>query len=182
VVGVTALPSGDEFAARAETLQEAVADGLKAEAEWTATVGVGSAREALSDLRESYSEARRAIAIGRAVPGLEKLVRWDSLGAYRTLARLRYPGDGVAVPLPEPLERLLNCADAATLVPTLEEYLEHAGDARAAAAELYIHKSSLYQRLHRIEEIAQVDLSSGDDRLDLHMGLRLWRMGDGSIP
>jgi DNA-binding PucR family transcriptional regulator len=62
------------------------------------------------------------------------------------------------------------------LVETLGTYLEHAGDAKATAAALNVHRTSLYYRLHRIEELAGVDLSSGEDRLMCHMALRLARL------
>ena len=39
-----------------------------------------------------------------------------------------------------------------------------------------IHRSSLYNRLRRIEDVAGVDLRSGDARLELHLGLRLRRL------
>jgi DNA-binding PucR family transcriptional regulator len=64
---------------------------------------------------------------------------------------------------------------------TLETYLEYAGDATRSAAALFLHRSSFYSRLHRIEGLAGVDLKSGADRLELHLGLRLWRMGGGGI-
>jgi DNA-binding PucR family transcriptional regulator len=80
------------------------------------------------------------------------------------------------------MQRLLDSGDAAVLVPTLECYLDLGGDARAAAEALFVHRSSLYGRLHRIEEVARVDLGSGEDRLELHLGLRLWRLGGGHLP
>ncbi|MEO3876485.1 helix-turn-helix domain-containing protein [Nonomuraea sp. B12E4] len=52
----------------------------------------------------------------------------------------------------------------------------NAGDVKRTAASLCIHRASLYYRLRRIEEIASVDLSSGDDRLALHLGLKVARL------
>jgi DNA-binding PucR family transcriptional regulator len=72
--------------------------------------------------------------------------------------------------------QLLVSPEATTLVGTLETYLDHAGDAQAAASALFVHRSTLYNRLHRIEELTGIDLRAGDDRLELHLGLRIWRM------
>ena len=138
-------------------------------------VGVGEPRTTLADAHRSYREARFAAALADAVPSLGPLVAWASLGAYRTIALLldaAPPADAI----PASVQHLLACADADVLVPTLEAYLEHGGDARASSAALYVHRSSLYNRLHRIEEIAGVDLRSGDHRLELQLGLRLWRI------
>ena len=75
-----------------------------------------------------------------------------------------------AVPVPPPLQ----VADP--LVTTLETYLDRAGDAQATAAALFIHRTTLYHRLRRIAEISGADLRDGDDRLALHVGLRMWRL------
>jgi DNA-binding PucR family transcriptional regulator len=76
--------------------------------------------------------------------------------------------------VPEALARLLPHPE---LVETLEAYLDRAGDAQAAAAALFIHRTTLYHRLRRIERVAEVDLHDGDDRLLLHMALRLRALG-----
>jgi sugar diacid utilization regulator len=59
---------------------------------------------------------------------------------------------------------------------TLEVYLDRAGDAQATAAELSLARGSLYYRLNRIAAITGADLRSGDDRLMLHVGLKLARL------
>ena len=64
----------------------------------------------------------------------------------------------------------------APLVDTLEAYLDLAGDAKATAEALTLHRATLYYRLNRIEEITGARLKTGDDRLALHLGLRLARL------
>ncbi len=59
---------------------------------------------------------------------------------------------------------------------TLETYLDHAGDVKSTAAELWLHRTTLYYRLRRIEEVAGVDLNRGEDRLLCHVALRLSRL------
>ena len=95
-------------------------------------------------------------------------MRWETLGPLQLLAPL------AGAPVPEALARLLPHPE---LVETLEAYLDRAGDAQAAAAALFIHRTTLYHRLRRIERIAGVDLHDGDDRLLLHMALRLRALG-----
>jgi len=181
VVAVAGLADHEQLAERGRALLAAVEENLEAMPEWSATVGIGAPRKRLADVAGAYAEARRAVQLGRKVVTLGRLVTWSSLGAYRTLSEMVRPG-AETVPLPESFMRLLTSPDAATLVPTLEQYLEHAGDARAAAADLFVHKSSLYQRLKRIEQIAQVSLASGDDRLELQLATRLWRMRGAPFP
>jgi sugar diacid utilization regulator len=181
IYAVVTLESWEEPRARGEVLVAALEENLAAAPDWSATVGMGGPRAKLSDVRGSFVEAQRAISLGRAASDLGPLVVWTELGAYRTLSAMLLPL-GETVALPERLTRLLDSRDGAALLPTLEHFLEQAGDVRATAAELYVHKSSVYQRLRRIEEIAGVDLSSGDHRLELHLGLRLLRMTGGGEP
>jgi len=133
-----------------------------------AAVGVSAPRERLEDAHEALAEARAALAL--AAPLGLRVARWERLGAYQLLAPL------AGAPLPEPLRRLLAHPDAEPLVATLEAYLDRAGDARGAAAALFIHRTSLYHRLRRIEAITGTSLRDGDDRLLLHIGLRIRRL------
>lgn len=61
---------------------------------------------------------------------------------------------------------------------TLERYLDSGCDARATAERLHLHRTSLYYRLGRIEELTGRDLSAGPDRLELHLALKLARLAD----
>lgn len=178
VAAVVALGAGAEAGACAAALLRRAEAELAECPGWSAVAGAGAPRAAAAELGASHAEARRAIGLGRRVPGLGPLVDWDAVGAWRTVATLAEQADAGTL-VPASLRRLLASPDADTLVPTLESYLEHAGDARAAAAELFVHRSSLYHRLRRIEEVAEVELASGDARLELHLGLRLWRLAGG---
>ncbi len=178
VVGVLACGDGGELERRGRALAEAAARNLADSPGWSVLVAAGDKRDGVADLPAAHVEAQRTLRVARAVGGLEPFVRWSQLGAYRTIAALLGDADPTTL-LPAALERLLASAEAATLVPTLERYLDLGGDARAAAEALFVHRSSLYGRLHRIEELAGVDLHSGEDRLELHLGLRLWRLGGG---
>ena len=178
VIVVLACVAPGESARRAELLAEGIqtAEGQGDRA----LVGVSDERAVLTDLAVAYQEARDAGQVAARIGCERRVARWDELGSYRTVVRMladRDPHDLI----PVCFSRLLGSGDAAILIETLEHYLDHGGDARAAADLLYIHRSSLYGRLHRIEELAGVDLHSGDDRLELHLGLRLWRLGGSRI-
>ena len=102
----------------------------------------------------------------------EGVARWDDLAAHRLLTAL--PPTAFD-DLPEGLRQLLDGSHE-QLVLTLETYLDHAGDVKRTAAELWLHRTSLYYRLRRIEEVAGVDLNRGEDRLLCHVALRLARL------
>ena len=93
---------------------------------------------------------------------------------YRTLAQLP-AGAEAAASLDPRLATLLDQADG-PVITTLETYLDLAGDAKASAERLSLHRGTLYYRLQKAERIAGVDLRSGSDRLALHLGFKLARL------
>jgi hypothetical protein len=160
----------------------AIAEDLHAEiaaaavgADATAGVGIGSIVASTELARESRDHARDALLVAARVPGLGAVVAWSSLGIYRLLVRLppdRFGADAV----PDGLRRLLEADHSGVLGETLEVYLDEAGRAAATIERLRIHRTSLYHRLGRIEEVTGMRLSDGGDRLALHLGIKLARL------
>jgi len=169
----TGLPSAD---LPSPGLPSAVAERMRARFNELAgadlAVGVGGVVTALDMVIDSYRQALLAVRAARLVPGFGGVARWGALGPYDLL--LRVPADDVlnGVHLPE-MGQLLRADRHGILVETLRAYLDHAGDARRAADELCIHRATLYHRLQRIEQATGCDLRRGDDRLTLHLGLKL---------
>jgi PucR C-terminal helix-turn-helix domain/GGDEF-like domain len=129
---------------------------------------------ALDDVRLSYRQAKQAARVAATIAATGPIARWHDLGAFRTLAQLRVDAEAVASIDPR-LATLLDQADAPTLA-TLETYLDLAGDAKASAERLRLHRGTLYYRLQKVEQLAGVSLRSGNDRLALHLGFKLARL------
>lgn len=62
------------------------------------------------------------------------------------------------------------------LARTAEVFLDCAGQASRTAAELGIHRQTLYYRLSRVEQLTGLDLNDGEDRLLLHLALKRARL------
>jgi hypothetical protein len=138
-------------------------------------VGIGERYPSLRDVGQSYAEARRAADVGRAIRLLGAVVRHSRLGVYSLLADI--PLDGLRRSIHPGLRRLLDYdADHGDLAGTLEAFFDNATDVSRTAAQLNIHRASLHYRLRRIQEITGLDLSTGDDRLSLHLGLKVTRL------
>lgn len=137
-------------------------------------IGVGGPAPTLAEAQQSYRQAELAVRVGRQVPEFGTIVDWAQLGVYRILAALP-PSELTSELLHPGLLRLLD-ADSTDLLCTLETYLDLAGDARATSDRLSIHRTSLYYRLNRIQEITGVDLADGADRLSVHLGLKIARL------
>ena len=124
-------------------------------------LGASAPRERLEDAPAALREAELAASLR----GQGRVVRWERLGAA--------PAARAAGRRARARAARRGCSRTPSSSTTLEAYLDRAGDAQAAAAALFIHRTTLYHRLRRIERIAGVDLRDGDDRLLLHMALRL---------
>jgi hypothetical protein len=139
-------------------------------------VGVGRPRDTLAGAAESYREALHAAEVTARVPGLGRTAEWARLGVYRVLTQLPdqelHPG----------LEGLIGDAQHLTLLETLETYLDLAGSAVATSRALRLHRTSLYYRLQRVEELARTDLKDGGERLALHLSLKLARLSGRYSP
>ena len=143
--------------------------------DWRVVAGIGDVQPLLAEAAVSYEQALQAARVAEIVRSFDDQASWPRVGIYRTLAQL--PADALRKEALHPgFLNLLDSETAPHLIRTLECYLDHAGDAQATAAELAIHRTSLYYRLHRIEDVAGISLSDGDDRLAMHLGLKMARL------
>ncbi|MEV7113031.1 PucR family transcriptional regulator [Streptomyces anulatus] len=133
-------------------------------------VGVGGPRPRLTEALSSYEEARRAAEVARITGTLGHVVAHKQLGVYALLGKLT--PDQLAEGIHPGLRPLLANPAHRGLVETLRVYLDHAGDAQRAATALHLHRSTLYKRLHRVEQLTGLRLDVGDDRLAAHLGLK----------
>jgi DNA-binding PucR family transcriptional regulator len=136
-------------------------------------LGVGEPVTTELDLPDSARQARLAAFVARALHGGGVLAYAD-LGPYRALAPLTTHPHQLELLDPR-LEELLK-PEHLQLLQTLEVYLDAAGDAAAAAENLHVHRTTLYYRLGRIQEVTGADLADGSHRLALHMGVKLARL------
>jgi hypothetical protein len=140
-----------------------------------AVVGVGRPRSELSEVRMSYDEAALAARIAVQLPIVGPVASWSQLGIYRVLSQLSSEVTNGASVHPG-LEELFKDPSNQPLLETLETYLDMAGNARVTAERLNLHRASLYYRLQRVEQLAGTDLKNGNERLSLHLALKLARL------
>ncbi|MBV7699205.1 helix-turn-helix domain-containing protein [Streptomyces sp. TRM70350] len=131
-----------------------------------ARAGVGDPLSGLADLGTAWQEATAAARAALAEPRLGPVAEWSRIGPYRLLTSLppQTAHDPAVAPLLSPTHH--------ELARTAEIYLDCAGQAARTAAELGIHRQTLYYRLSRVEQLTGLDLDDGEDRLLLHMALK----------
>ncbi|MFJ9734511.1 PucR family transcriptional regulator [Streptomyces sp. NPDC101169] len=135
-----------------------------------AAAGVGEPRVGLAELGDVWQEASAAARAALAEPRFGPVAEWGRVGPYRLLTALppQTAHDPAVGPLLAPAHR--------ELARTAEVYLDCAGQAGRTAAELGVHRQTLYYRLSRVEQLTGLDLDDGEDRLLLHMALKRARL------
>lgn len=148
----------------------AKAAGSATTAGTTVAAGVAGARMGLAELGAAWQEASAAARAVLAEPRLGPVAEWASIGPYRLLTAL--PPETAH----DPAVRVLLSPAHRELARTAEVFLDCAGQAGRTAAELGIHRQTLYYRLSRVEQLTGLDLDDGEDRLLLHMALKSARL------
>ncbi|MEV8035712.1 helix-turn-helix domain-containing protein [Streptomyces sp. NPDC086182] len=132
----------------------------------TAAAGIAGARVGLGELGAAWQEAAAAARAVLAEPRLGPVAEWGGIGPFRLLTAL--PPEAAH----DPVVRALLAPAHRELARTAEAFLDRAGQAGRTAAELGIHRQTLYYRLSRVEQLTGLDLDDGEDRLLLHMALK----------
>ncbi|KOT27548.1 hypothetical protein ADK41_36545 [Streptomyces caelestis] len=156
--------------AASRLLERAGASGPGSRGGPPVAAGIAVPRAGLAELGAAWAEASAAARAALAEPRLGPVAPWASIGPYRLLTAL--PRGAARDPVVGPL---LSPAHA-ELARTAEVYLDRAGQAGRTAAELGVHRQTLYYRLSRIEQLTGLDLDDGEDRLLLHMALKAARL------
>ncbi|MBO8140886.1 MAG: PucR family transcriptional regulator ligand-binding domain-containing protein [Firmicutes bacterium] len=133
---------------------------------------IGDPVPSVWQLPESYQAACRHLAVARRVRNSGVVADRRDLGVYALLAPARER------PLNPGLVRLLeyDAKGHGQLVKTLRCYLDERGNARRAAARLFVHFKTVQYRMRRIREITGWDLSCPELRLEIEVQLRWLEM------
>lgn len=151
------------------TLEAALANSPDARA------GFSDSTADTDDYALAFRQAQVACAIAGGSGGRRRIRSHRGLGAQRYLWTISKERD------PDPLElaigRLIEIdrRRGSDLFRTLETYLDQQGNARQAAAALYIHRNTLRLRLRRIAELVGLDPTDRGSWLDLVLAVRLIR-------
>ena len=123
-------------------------------------------------LAELHLAVRRASLTRQALRAGALLPRpaWDALGSWHLIATAP---PGLAVADIHPGAEVLARQARPDLMVTARTVLDRGGDIARAAAQLHIHRTTLYYRIERIEALTGVNLKTSPQRDDLHMALRL---------
>ena len=141
---------------------------------FTVTIGVGDVKADFFGVSESYEEARRAIEMMRPLTGGNSLYSWDQLGVFTVLAVAAKSAEARKFCTAR-LGKLMgrDKEKHRDLLDTLHLLVEHDWNFKAAARALKIHYNTIHYRYEKLCELTGLDLSRGEERLEIAVALRL---------
>lgn len=134
--------------------------------------GIGELVANAHDAWKSRKTADIALCAARTHAHRRPVADWATLGADALLVQLTQRTESGYLE-PASIRALRSADTSGTLTKTLRAFLDHGGSVPRAAAALHLHRTSLYYRLDRIRELTGLDLDDGENRLLLHLSLRL---------
>lgn len=173
VAGVLSVPPDSPTNGVLETFAKAVHRAVTSTSTpATARIGVGTTVDSVRDLHRSLIEAQQVADISRTLPDDKTYYSLLDI-EIRGLLYLLRDDSRLQVFIERELAPLLSYDDTheTNLVEVLRVYVTEGGNKSTAAERLRLSRPSLYQRLETISQVLQVDLSSVESRLSLHVAL-----------
>ena len=141
--------------------------------------GISRQSTGLRILRESYREAKDAVSIAQELGEFEKTTFYGDLKLYQLLLALKERNlDTMSRFYEETLGPLVEHDERkqSDLIRTLTGFFDANGNLAQAAKDLDVHRNTLVYRLDRISELTDLDLNDADNRLILHLSLKIERV------
>lgn len=142
-------------------------------------MGVSTVDE-LARVKEVLGNARFAAEVAATVSSFQGVADWSELGVYATFQFIERSKPS--------LERL--CPGVSVLwepgneiyEATLRAYLAAGANAQKTAASLHIHRTTVYWRLSNLERMLGISLADGEDRLSIHLAIKLADLLPHEVP
>ncbi|MFW5787773.1 MAG: PucR family transcriptional regulator [Halanaerobiales bacterium] len=140
-------------------------------------IGIGNYAADVTEIPESYHQAKKAIYVAdKFNKNDNNTFFYNELGIYKLLYKINNEElenfiKNILSPLVE-YDREHNTE----LLETLESYFEEKGNLTSVSKKLYIHYNTAVYRMERIEAITGLDLDNPDDRLNLEIALKLYKL------
>ena len=141
--------------------------------------GFGKLRNQLLPLKDSLLEAYQVIEVARSVTPMKHVHFYDRMGIYQMLKAMpptflrSFAMDHLGVLVEYDRNHQLR------LVETLDAYLANFGCKRDAAAQLFVHRQTLYNRLEKLEELLGPNYMQQEKRVCLEIALLAMAMIEG---
>ncbi|MDD2482195.1 MAG: PucR family transcriptional regulator ligand-binding domain-containing protein [Lutispora sp.] len=135
-------------------------------------IGIGKPYSNPAELYKSFSEAKKALKISKAMYSKKNVMYYEDLGIFQLFQEINSDGMNFVNNIISPLAEYDQKKDS-SLMKTLEEYFNSNGNIKQVAQKMYIHYNTAIYRIDQIQKLLEVDLSNPDDRLNVEIALKL---------
>ncbi|MDO4571846.1 MAG: helix-turn-helix domain-containing protein [Clostridia bacterium] len=142
------------------------------------SAGLSDRFSGLLGLRRHYLQSLKAAELGGTLEPEAALHRYGDLACQHigSLLSEKQPLQDFYHPVVAAIARADELGGTA-LIPTLRAYLKHPDEPARAAAELFIHKNTLFYRMNKMRQHFGLDLSRGSERLRVQLTLAFMELG-----
>ncbi|MGV8972832.1 MAG: helix-turn-helix domain-containing protein [Rhodoglobus sp.] len=142
-----------------------------------ATMGYAGPVSGFAELRSAHRRAQLALSTLTALGRRGELLDGDRLGYVGLLLDAARTGDSPDITRGS-IQALIDHDDlrGTHLTQTAWVFLEMNMNLARTSEQLYVHRNTVRQRLERIAAVIGDDWLDTTRRLDLHLGLRIWRL------
>jgi PucR family transcriptional regulator, purine catabolism regulatory protein len=175
---VALLPVSPEPGAAAKTVDAVVAavSGDRGGGRRSFCAGVSRVVTDAARIPEAYTEARRAVAVGRRVHGRGSVSHFDSLGVHRVLSLVPDAAELRAFAVETLGDLARDTPEAADLRHTLQTLLDTNLNVAETARVLHFHYNTLRYRIGKLERIVGPFTTDPALRLDVALALQVIEM------
>lgn len=141
--------------------------------------GISRPATGLAALREAYREAKNALSIAFELGEREQTTFFGELKLFQFLLALKEHNlDSLRRFHDETLGSLFEHDERkqGELIRTLNGFFEANGNLAKASDDLKVHRNTLVYRLERIKDLTGLDLNDAENRLILHLALKIQRV------
>lgn len=142
-------------------LAGAMEDTILNEVSIKAHIGVGRIKADIFGIRDSYSEAKKAVEIGRIYNPNDRIYVYEYLFLERFLHEV--PADVYERFYGDVFYRNLDKVFNDEMILTIEKFFENSLNLSETSRQLYIHRNTLVYRLDKIQKVMGLDLRNFHD-------------------
>lgn len=137
-------------------------------------VGIGKNYHSVSDIPQSYKEAKRVIELEQS--NIASVLFYEDIGIYEILFQLN-SRQQIESFIQANLGGILQLEPTIRqeLLTTLEVFLDHNGSYKEASQKLYVVRQTLYHRINKLQDLLGKDFMSSPNRLSLEFSIKAHR-------
>lgn len=153
-----------ELEAELESIAMSLVDSLHMEAMIKVRVGYGNMVTEISDIDQSFQEAKMALQVGRVFYAEKDTISYGKLGIGRLIYQLPMSLCNMFIKevFGDKIPEVLNDEEA---MLTISKFFENNLNISETARQLYVHRNTLVYRLERIEKEIGLDIRKFDDAM-----------------